>query len=497
MKRTLYGFTICLLFSFAIPQAHGQMTVSSPASGSVVGQCGKYIIHFSPGSGFSGNATAEVHLNNSSGAIVQTVGYPSGTLSINYDNAFNASGLTIGNSYQIKVFDAYSPTHSALSGIFTVAASTPPTVINQTANSYTWIEINWPTVIGASAYSVDVATASDFSSGVVWSNHAASLSDPYGLYINSLTAGTTYYVRIKTSSSCGSSAYSGTYAFSTPTCTPPSVPTATAATNVKTAQFTANWGTVTGATSYDLITTYGSTHHTDNTTGTSFTFLQAHPASGYSYTVKARNACAVSTESNSITLTTNALGIPGHLGYHGTDEDLNIYWDAIDGASQYNVLMSTDSTFANVLFNETIPDHDDDVDVAPCLNYYFKVKAIAATGEQSAFSQRRWISPISCRIASDGSKDNQPITDQPIDWIKPFVFFPNPADNLLTVGLPSDFHFDNFNIKTLDATGREVVLPYQLSQTKATFDVSGINSGLYIMTFTDGIVKHRSKFLRK
>lgn len=504
MTRTLYAL-IGLFLSFAISHVYGQISVSSPASGSTVSQCGSYIIHFNPGVGFSGNATAEIHLNNSSGPVVQTVGYPSGYLSGNYDNSFSASSLTPGSSYQIKVYDAYNSSNAAWSGIFTVTSLTAPTAIYQTMNNYTWIEINWPSVSGASSYGVDVATASDFSSDVVWNNHTATGTDYYGLYINGLTAGTTYYVRIKSTGPCGTSGYSSTYSFSTLTCTPPSAPTATAATNVKTAEFTANWTAVSGVTNYDLVITRQGFAPITRTglTGTSYRFTPAHPASNYSYTVKSDIGCATA-ESNSISLTTTALATPAIWTTGGADEESRFFkWNAVDGASYYHVQLFNDMQLSDLADEHDVDGLEYDYDQTPCNYYWVRVRAVAATGEVSAYSQD-WLDDYccrlccqDCRIAADGTKDEKPIISNPIDWLIPFVPFPNPADRTLTVGLPPNFHLETFSYKTLDATGRDVMLPFEISQTKATFDVSGIGPGVYLLTVTDGIVKQRTKFLRK
>ena len=100
-------------------------------------------------------------------------------------------------------------------------------------------------------------------------------------------------------------------------CTAPAAPTATAATNVTSTSFTANWTAVVGATTYfldvstnSLFSSFVSGYNNlnvGNVTSTSVTGLTSNTT--YFYRVRAGNTCGTSGNSNTITVTT--LNCPG------------------------------------------------------------------------------------------------------------------------------------------------------------------------------------------
>src|SRR4029077_12958812 len=103
----------------------------------------------------------------------------------------------------------------------------------------------------------------------------------------------------------------------TPTPTPspaPSAPVANAATNVTITSFTANWGTVSNATGYDLdvskahsFATYVSGYQNLNVGNVnSYNVTGLSPNTGYFYRVRAHNGTGVSPSSNVISVRTSS-----------------------------------------------------------------------------------------------------------------------------------------------------------------------------------------------
>ena len=143
----------------------------------------------------------------------------------------------------------------------------------------------------------------------------------------------------------------------TPTPTPPA-PTASAATNVTSSGFTANWNAASGATGYLLdvstnssFTSYvGGYQNLDvgNTTSRSVTGLSA--STTYYYRVRAYNGAGTSGNSNVITVTTllNPPSAPtANAATNVTSSGFTGNWSSVSGASGYRLDVSTNSSFTS------------------------------------------------------------------------------------------------------------------------------------------------------
>jgi uncharacterized repeat protein (TIGR02543 family) len=123
--------------------------------------------------------------------------------------------------------------------------------------------------------------------------------------------------------------------------TAPASPVATDATNITPVSFTANWGAVTGATSYkffmiDAAENY--IHDGLSVTGTSFNATGLTPNSLYRYRVSAVNSSGESEKSNIITRTTSVATPP--VAKNATSITTNSFtanWNAVAGATSYEL----------------------------------------------------------------------------------------------------------------------------------------------------------------
>jgi len=486
-----------LLLFICSSQLIAQITVSSPAASSSITTCNNYIVRFSPGTGYSGNATAEVHQNKSSGAVVKTYGYPSTYLEMNYDNTVSACGLCPGN-YQLKVYDAYNSSNYGWSEIFTVGPLPAPPSVSLESNSGSSFEIRWTSVTGATEFRLDVATTSDFQSGSIlpsYNDYHASGGDSGGFYVTGVNSSTVYYVRVRAYNSCSTSSNSPTLTVSCPL---PSAPTATPATSVTATSFVANWNAVSQATGgYNLIITRsGDSPITIQTSNTSYTYSSAHPSSSYNYKVRSIGCGGTSGDSNVISLTTSALGVPvyasaGGSGGTGSPFEWTVGWTTISGATTYNLQVSPYNTFSSIFYSsEASPTHDS-FEADYCREYFWRVRAKCATGEYSQFSPTYDLQAGACRTVT---LDSQPVENEDTD--QGIAFYPNPAENYLRINLPKVANA-GLLVHVNDMAGRDVHCQTQISTGYAQLDISNIPSGFYIISVSYGSINYKGKFVRR
>ncbi len=191
------------------------------------------------------------------------------------------------------------------------AVPSAPGTISTANTTTTGVDLSWTTVSGATSYKLDVATDALFASIVSGYNDltVAGLSQS----VTGLTAGTTYYARVRAINSCGASASSS----SLTTITLSAAPVLSAASSVSGTGMTINWTATTGAASYLLDV---STSNTFNTfvsgynglavpTGTSQAVTGLSAGTRYYYRVLAVNASgnsAYSSIGDTVTLSGSA-----------------------------------------------------------------------------------------------------------------------------------------------------------------------------------------------
>jgi hypothetical protein len=191
-----------------------------------------------------------------------------------------------------------------------VLPSTPtvPSVSNQTTTSF---DLSLSAAANATSYKLDIATDASFTSMVLGYNDltVAGLSQA----VTGLTAGTTYYARVRGVNTCGASSSSSTLT----TITKTAAPVLSGATSVSGTGMTINWSATTGAASYLLDV---STSNTFNTfvsgynglavpTGTSQAVTGLTAGTRYYYRVLAVNASgnsAYSSIGDTVTLSGSA-----------------------------------------------------------------------------------------------------------------------------------------------------------------------------------------------
>lgn len=226
---------------------------------------------------------------------------------------FANTSLASGTAYFFKVY-AYNGSGAAINYRQTTplqnntitlpvapTASAPAAI---TQNSFT---VSWTAVTGVANYLLDVST--DNFTTTVSSYNARSVTGTTE-NVTGLTPGTMYQYRVRANNASGASSNSNIIS----SITRPATVTATAATNVATASFTANWNPVNGVTGYQLdvsldnFATFVSGYNSRSVTGPTENVIGLASSTTYQYRVRSVNASGAAPNSNLISATTFATG---------------------------------------------------------------------------------------------------------------------------------------------------------------------------------------------
>lgn len=257
---------------------------------------------------------------------------------VTYNNTGDATGCTTVNSFTTCDLPV-AQTASAATAI--------------TCNQF---DANWSILSGTSSYLLDVATDNLFTQ-MLPGYSALNVGNVNTYTVSGLSIGTTYYYRVRGANACGLGTYSGVITVNT--IPVPSVPSVSPGNNPVCQGFTANWSTVSFATSY-LLTVATDNNFTNIVSGytalntgnvSSYLVTGLAPNTSYYYRVQAANSCGTSTAS--LTATGNTAPLPGiailNSGTNPQCTSFDIAWSAAQNANTYSLDVANDSMFINIL----------------------------------------------------------------------------------------------------------------------------------------------------
>jgi hypothetical protein len=284
--------------------------------------------------------------------------------------------------------------HNYVWSFTTIAPGTPTLVapVNGAVNISTSPTLSWNVVPGADTYRLQVSTSNLFTTSIYNDSTRTSTSQS----ISGLTIGTTYYWRVNSKISGGTSAYSTVWSFTT--IAPPAAPVLVApvdvAVNISTSP-TLTWNASIGAATYRLqVSTsnlFATTLFDDSTiTGTSQIMASLTTGTTYYWRVNAKNVAGTSAYS-ARSFTVIAPGTPTLVA--PVDSAVNVstsptlIWNAVSGANSYRLQVSTSNTFATTVYDDSTRTSTSQLisGLNVATTYYWRVNSKISSGT-SAYS---------------------------------------------------------------------------------------------------------------
>ncbi len=263
---------------------------------------------------------------------------------------YHDTGLSAGTSYVYRV-TALSNSGPSVTSAVQIAPALSSTVV-----STSQIDLSWPAMSGITGYKLE--RSPNGSTG--WAQIAAPVQSATSYQNTGLTAGTTYYYRIKAATAAGDSVPS----FVTSAATYLATPVIQTLTADSTSQLTVTWSAVTGATGYTVQvnscnystsnTSYcasytwafaGWTTVATNVAGTSYSITGLSAGYNYKVTVTATAPGSTSLQSAAMSRWT-VLPVPITLSLSTpSSTSVRLDWNKLTaGAVNYTIQRSTDGS---------------------------------------------------------------------------------------------------------------------------------------------------------
>jgi hypothetical protein len=357
--------------------------------------------------------------------------------------------------------------------------------------------LSWARELGATTYTLKVATVSNFSTTIY-----SGIGSAFGIAVSALDTDQTYYWQVNAGNAAGISAWSGAWSFSTIS-GPPAVPVQGSFSYSDPAAL--SWNPAAGASFYALQVSddyYFSTTTLSQTglTGSSFT-LPANIGGGY-WEVNASNVCGTSAWSSvwsfteSMCKSREVVGLVASADSSGDNDvqlPVTLSWTyypgcgSSSGQARYTLQIATDSGFTSLVVNTR------SFTITGVAGYWWNYSYTTdSLNNGTTYYWRirqgsgQWSSVRSFTVIISGTKEIAAALKQISIYSRNEVLYYR-----LTVP-------DMAEISLYDIAGRKTVLLNRLLPA-GTYSLSlrnsGLAHGLYVLHFKAGILDRRVKFV--
>lgn len=325
----------------------------------------------------------------------------------NVTSPFVVTGLATNTTYYFKVRARDNPRKGppSVTVSATTTGTTPPPTLPAAPTGVTatggtnQVTVSWPAVMGATSYNLYWSG----TTGVTTTNGTLVGGATSPAVVTGLAANTAYFFVVTAVNGAGESMASVQVAATTiatvpPPTTAPAAPTGANAIGGN-AQVTVSWSGVTGATSYNIY--WSPTPGVTTATGTlisgvssPFVHTGRTASTAYFYIVTAVNSAGESNASGEVTATTNAPPLavpvaPTGVAAVGGNQQVTISWNAVSGATSYNLYRSNTSgvTIATATPFAGVTSPVVQTGLGDSASFFYIVTAVNSAGEGAPSAQ--------------------------------------------------------------------------------------------------------------
>ena len=296
--------------------------------------------------------------------------------------SYTHTGLEANTTYYFRVVAVNGAGDSDSSS--SVSAKTQinvPTGVSATAQSASSISVSWNPLSGATSYKVYYATGSSSGTKILAGTVTTTSYTHTGLQ-----AGTTYYYFVVAVSGSDESDYSG---YSSAVVLP-ATPTGVNATTQSTSSIRVSWNPVSGATSYKVYYTTGSSSgskiQAGTVTTTSYTHNGLQGSTTYYYFIVAVNNSGESDYSSFSSATTQISAPTGVSAAGQSTSSIRVSWNSVTGAVSYRIYYSDTQSGAKILLTSTSGTSYTHTGLQAAKGYHYFITAVNSSGTESEYS---------------------------------------------------------------------------------------------------------------
>ena len=304
----------------------------------------------------------------------------------NYTN----TGLTSGTTYYYKVRAYTLVGTTKVYGNYSSIVSGKLGSIVATSASFDSSKLSWTGVTGAAGYEIYRSTSASGTYSLITSTTGANYTD------TGITTGITYYYKIRSYTMSGTTKVYGAYSGIASVKPIPATPANTIAVLLSSSSSNISWGTVSGATGYEVWRSTSSTGTYSLVSTTAITnYTNTGLTSGTTYYYKVRAYTLVGTTKvygNYSSIVSGKLG--SIVATSASFDSSKLSWTGVTGAAGYEIYRSTSASGTYSLITSTTGASYTDAGLTTGTTYYYKIRSYTMSGTTKVYGSYSGIASV-------------------------------------------------------------------------------------------------------